>query len=63
MPASVVRHLTILQCGKVALSGAICKDSGDDAWCGAADAAMGILSLIIEDPVELKRCARFDGIS
>jgi hypothetical protein len=62
MPAPVVRHLTILQCGKVALSEAIFKNSGDDAWCGASDVAMGILGLIIEDPVELKRCGRMDGI-
>ena len=62
MPAPVVRHLTILQCGKVALSEALFKNSGDDAWCGASDVAMGILGLIIEDPVELKRCGRMDGI-
>jgi hypothetical protein len=62
MPAPVVRHLTILQCGKIALSEAIFKNSGDDAWCGASDAAMGILGLIIEDPVELRGCGRLDGI-
>jgi hypothetical protein len=62
MPAPVVRHLTILQCGKLALSKAIFKNSGDDAWVGASDSAMGILGLIIENPVELKRCGRMDGI-
>jgi hypothetical protein len=62
MPAPVVRHLTILQCGKVALSNAIFKNSGDDAWCGASDSAMGILGLIVDNPVELKGCGRMEGI-
>ena len=62
MPAPVVRHLTILQCGKIALSGAIFNNSGDDSWCGASDASMGILGLIIDNPIELKRCGRMDGI-
>ena len=62
MPAPVVRHLTILQCGKIALSEAIFKNSGDDAWCGASDAAMGILSQLVNEPVELRRCGRMDGI-
>jgi len=62
MPAPVVRHLTILQCGKIALSKAVFKNSGDDAWCGADDAAKGILGLIIDPPVDLKRCGRLDGV-
>ena len=62
MPAPVVRHLTILQCGKIALSEEIFKNSGDDAWCGASDAAMGILSQLVNEPVELRRCGRMDGI-
>jgi hypothetical protein len=62
LPAPVVRHLTRLQDGKLALSSAICKDSGDDAWCGASDAAMDILGQVVKDPVELKRCGRLDGI-
>ena len=62
LPAPVVRHLTRLQDGKLALSSAICKDSGDDAWCGASDAAMDILGQVIEVPVEFKRCGRMTGV-
>jgi hypothetical protein len=62
MPAPVVRHLAYLQCGKLALSEAVFENSGDDAWCGAHDVAMSILGQVVKDPVELKRCGRFDGI-
>jgi hypothetical protein len=62
MPAPVVRHLAYLQCGKIALSEAIFQNSGDDAWCGAHDAAMGILGQVVKEPVELKRCGRMDGV-
>jgi hypothetical protein len=62
LPAPVVRHLTRLQDGKVALSSAIFKNSGDDGWVGASDAAMDILSQVVEVPVEFKRCGRMDGV-
>jgi len=62
MPAPVVRHLAYLQCGKIALSKAVFKNSGDDAWCGADDVAMGILGQVVTEPVELKRCGRLDGV-
>jgi hypothetical protein len=62
LPAPVVRHLTRLQDGKVALSSAIFKNSGDDAWSGAHDVAMGILSQVVNEPVELKRLGRLDGV-
>lgn len=62
MPAPVVRHLAYLQCGKIALSKAVFKNSGDDSWCGADDVAQGILGLIIDPPGELKRCGRLDGV-
>ena len=62
MPAPVARHLTYLQCGKIALSEAIFLNSADDAWCGAHDAAMGILGQVVKEPVELRRCGRLDGV-
>lgn len=62
LPAPVVRHLTRLQDGKLALSSAIFKNSGDDGWCGALDAAMDILGQVVSEPVEFKRCGRMDGV-
>lgn len=62
LPAPVMRHLTHLQDGKLALSKAIFQNSGDDAWCGADDVARGILSQVVEEPTELRRCGRLDGV-
>lgn len=62
LPAPVVRHLTHLQDGKLALSQAIFKNSGDDGWVGASDAAMLILEQVIPEPTELRRCGTLDGI-
>lgn len=62
LPAPVVRHLAYLQCGKIALSEAVFQNSGDDAWCGAHDSAMGILGQLVKEPAELRRCGRLDGI-
>jgi hypothetical protein len=62
LPAPVVRHLTRLQDGKLALSLAIFKNSGDDGWVGASDAAMDILGQVVEVPVEFKRCGRMEGV-
>jgi hypothetical protein len=55
MPVSVTRHLTYLQCGKLALSKAIFKNSGDDAWCGANDVAMEILYQITDHPTKMNK--------
>lgn len=62
MPARVARHLAYLQCGKIALTGAVFQNSGDDSWCGAHDAALGILSQVVDQPEELRKIGRFDGI-
>jgi hypothetical protein len=62
LPAPVVRHLTHLQDGKLALTSAIFKNSGEDAWIGASDAAMDILGQVVSDPVEFKKCGRMDGV-
>jgi hypothetical protein len=62
IPAPVARHLAYLQCGKIALSGAVFQNSGDDSWCGAHDVAMGILSQVVDQPEELRKVGRFDGI-
>jgi hypothetical protein len=62
LPAPVVRHLTHLQDGKIALSQAIFKNSGEDGWVGASDAAMLILEQVIPEPVEFKRCGRMNGV-
>jgi hypothetical protein len=62
LPAPVVRHLTRLQDGKVALSQAVFQNSGDDSWCGAHDVAMSILGQVVTEPDELKKCGRLDGV-
>jgi hypothetical protein len=64
LASPLVRHLTILECGKQAL--AVASKNGQagqtDASCGASDAAEAILGLLCDDPVELARIGRMDGI-
>ena len=64
MPAPAIRHLTILQCGKLALN--ISRKNADqhqqEASCGAEDAATNILQQLGE-PTEMFRYQVKDGRS
>jgi hypothetical protein len=65
MAAPLVRHLTILQCGKMALAEAVrAEDSNQrEASCGASDAADSVLGLLGDpDPIELVRMGRLEGV-
>lgn len=65
MAAPLVRHLTILECGKLALaeSAKAERDSQTEASCGASDAADAILRLLGDpNPIELAKFGRLEGV-
>jgi len=58
MPGAAIRHLTVLQCAKIAM---VERDKAfDDAWCGAQDAGTSILKQLGTEPVEL--CNGMQGV-
>jgi hypothetical protein len=65
MAAPLVRHLTILECGKWALAEAAKAEETcqTEASCGASDAAEAILGLLGDpEPIELARMGRLEGV-
>jgi len=64
LPSAATRHLIILQCGKYALAEAAKAEDANqpEAASGANDAAMAVLLQLGEDPVELKRFGRLEGV-